>query len=101
MLWMCDDKCCDPSKNPRTVTNDARAAAAQLQKFAKINYGVWSGVQQTLTTRAANGPSVFTIMERALTVAFSWLKANKIWTLTKRSEGLGGLVSIVSYSQLI
>ena len=23
----CDDKCCDPSKNPRTVTNDARAAA--------------------------------------------------------------------------
>ena len=76
---MCDDKCCDPSKNPRTVTNDARAAAAQLQKFAKINYGVWSGVQQTLTTRAANGPSVFTIMERALTVAFSWLKANKIW----------------------
>ena len=68
---MCDDKCCDPSKNPRTVTNDARAAAAQLQKFAKINYGVWSGVQQTLTTRAANGPSVFTNMERALTVAFS------------------------------
>ena len=52
---MCDDKCCDPSKNPRTVTNDARAAAAQLQKFAKINYGVWSGVQQTLTTRAPNG----------------------------------------------
>ena len=98
---MCDDKCCDPSKNPRTVTNDARAAAAQLQKFAKINYGVWSGVQQTLTTRAANGPSVFTIMERALTVAFSWLKVNKIWTLTKRSEGTGGLVSIVSYSQLI
>ena len=98
---MCDDKCCDPSKNPRTVTNDARAAAAQLQKFAKINYGVWSGVQQTLTTRAANGPSVFTIMERALTVAFSWLKANKIWTLTKRSKGTGGLVSIVSYSQLI
>ena len=37
---MCDDKCCDPSKNPRTVTNDARAAAAQLQKFAKINYGL-------------------------------------------------------------
>ena len=53
---MCDDKCCDPSKNPRTVTNDARAAAAHLQKFAKINYGVWSGVQQTLTTPVNTQP---------------------------------------------